>query len=588
MLLCFLLVKSRIISVVLSLLVVCVNLHAELIYPATAVSTGGEFHTDFRANNMMNEAVMNPLSTLSATASNADRGYASLSDPSLPMIITLDFTTEKDIKAFYLWNNASNATISSKGIKDFTLKFYDNNGGSAGGGSQVGSDYVNSAAQGPISGIYAAQQFIFSSTYIGVKSVDLIVSNNHVGSSWVGLRELAFDAEAEIPSDSPIKRVLVYLLGGQSNADGYGTTSELSAQDQAVSPNIPFYHGNAGGLSPLPAQQWIGLQPGSGSKSGNLGGFGPELNFGRKMDENLGAENVRIAVIKHTLGATNLHTNWKAGGTASTEGDGGVYQNFQATVSSGLASLATTYPNAVIQIEGMVWHQSESDTLTGDHLDYQANLTNFIIDLRLTYGSGMKFVIVQSSNSQYTAGNTVIQSRADVVQAAQQAVADSSPYNGMTSTSDLAVIPTQNIHFGTSANLITGTRTAEMMMKLPITDSDGNGLDDAWEIMHFGSTGQSPSADPDADGLTNQEESDWQTSPVVATAKPEVRMGTAGDELEWIPVDGLRYFVEQSSDLMSWSKVESFIPSTAPAMQNWSLPDTSGEQKLFFRIGVQK
>lgn len=37
-------------------------------------------------------------------------------------------------------------------------------------------------------------------------------------------------------------------------------------------------------------------------------------------------------------------------------------------------------------------------------------------------------------------------------------------------------------------------------------DSDSNGLGDGWEIAHFGSIGQSPTADPDGDGFNNLDE----------------------------------------------------------------------------------
>jgi hypothetical protein len=37
-------------------------------------------------------------------------------------------------------------------------------------------------------------------------------------------------------------------------------------------------------------------------------------------------------------------------------------------------------------------------------------------------------------------------------------------------------------------------------------DSDGNGLPDAWELQHFGSTGVDPSGDADGDGTTNMME----------------------------------------------------------------------------------
>jgi hypothetical protein len=45
------------------------------------------------------------------------------------------------------------------------------------------------------------------------------------------------------------------------------------------------------------------------------------------------------------------------------------------------------------------------------------------------------------------------------------------------------------------------------------TDSDSNGLPDSWEILHFGSIGQDPNADPDQDGLTNLQEYQLGTDP---------------------------------------------------------------------------
>ncbi len=44
-------------------------------------------------------------------------------------------------------------------------------------------------------------------------------------------------------------------------------------------------------------------------------------------------------------------------------------------------------------------------------------------------------------------------------------------------------------------------------------DADGNGLPDAWEILHFGHTGVDPTADPDGDGFTNSQEYQRGTDP---------------------------------------------------------------------------
>lgn len=46
-----------------------------------------------------------------------------------------------------------------------------------------------------------------------------------------------------------------------------------------------------------------------------------------------------------------------------------------------------------------------------------------------------------------------------------------------------------------------------------VTDSDGDGLDDEWELLHFGNLDQGPLDDPDADGLNNAAELAAGTSP---------------------------------------------------------------------------
>lgn len=47
-------------------------------------------------------------------------------------------------------------------------------------------------------------------------------------------------------------------------------------------------------------------------------------------------------------------------------------------------------------------------------------------------------------------------------------------------------------------------------------DTDGNGIDDRWELAHFGRIGIDPTADPDGDGLTNLAEYLAGTDPNVA------------------------------------------------------------------------
>jgi pimeloyl-ACP methyl ester carboxylesterase len=49
-----------------------------------------------------------------------------------------------------------------------------------------------------------------------------------------------------------------------------------------------------------------------------------------------------------------------------------------------------------------------------------------------------------------------------------------------------------------------------------LTDTDGNGLPDDWELRYFGAIGVDPQADPDGDGILNGEELGYGTNPVKA------------------------------------------------------------------------
>ncbi len=399
------------------------------------------------------------------------------------------------------------------------------------------------------------------------------------------MREIGFggDLTPQTPEPPTPDKVIVYLAGGQSNADGYGVTSQLSAELQAPHLDIDFYHANAGTYSTLSANQWILLQPGSGSKLGNADGFGPELSFGIDIHNALGSENARIAIIKHTLGGTNLHTNWFPGGDNTTTGDGPVYQAFQTTVTNALASLATLYPNATIQLEGMIWHQGESDSNSAGN--YQTNLTNFIADVRATYGSDLKFGIVQLSNNQ-TAINSVSLA---ALKLAQANVASAGSLNYLVTSDDLTTGPT-GIHFGTTGVLAIGSRLAAGMQNVPITDSDGNGLDDDWEELHWGTgnTGQDPAGNDDMDAYTNLEEFLWLTDPLVANVISPGLQTSPEETITWPSSPDRRYFINVSLDLQTWQRLDSFIPGGAGSTTSYVLPSAPEEPRRFFQIGVQR
>ncbi len=227
-----------------------------------------------------------------------------------------------------------------------------------------------------------------------------------------------------------VKRVRVFLLGGQSNADGRAAPSGLPTNPvnlQLPQDDVDFHENEAGGLTTL--------RP--------LAEFGPEITWGRCLADSL-ADGVttRVAIIKYAVGGTSLQVDWKAGGDATTTNDGPRYVSFQGVVTAGMAALAATYPQASIEIEGMLWVQGERDVVQGFENNYAANLTAFIADVRATYGADLPFIISRLSILQTSLSSTGLA----VVRAAQDAVAAADPRAAIIDT-DTFGMKTDNLHF---------------------------------------------------------------------------------------------------------------------------------------------
>ncbi len=152
-------------------------------------------------------------------------------------------------------------------------------------------------------------------------------------------------------------------------------------------------------------------------------------------------------------------SDWKAGGDNTKSGDGGNYQTFQTTVTNGLAALALAYPNAVIELVGMAWLQGESDT--GDAASYQTNLTNFIADVRLTYGADLRFVVIRLSDGQTNTNASGLAT----VRAAQTAVAAADSLTALVDT-DAFGMKTDNLHFNAVGQQQIGDATAFQLLNM--------------------------------------------------------------------------------------------------------------------------
>lgn len=259
----------------------------------------------------------------------------------------------------------------------------------------------------------------------------------------------------QVPAPAP-QRLLVYLLGGQSNAVGHGVANELPrAPTNLFFPQEDvdfFYHFQNG-----PFVQAT-VRPGV-SRNGS---FGPEINMARQLaDIHAGDPDTRVALIKYAHGGTNLHTQWRGDGTSDAANDGPEYRAFQETVQRGLAAFALNYPDAEIVLVGMAWMQGESDRDPRFNGDYEDNLRRFIADVRATFRPDLPFVIGRLADTQ----TAIAVDQLAVIQNAQDAVADSDPLTTVVNTNGWEM-QADRIHFDTPAILRMGRAFAEKLAYL--------------------------------------------------------------------------------------------------------------------------
>jgi hypothetical protein len=235
----------------------------------------------------------------------------------------------------------------------------------------------------------------------------------------------------------------VILLGGQSNMTGNGPKlSDLTAAQQAPQEDVWIYGGGS--------LKQGALQPGFGSP------YGPEISFGRTIADGRPHEN--FALIKFSQGGTHLYGDWDPN-------TGSVYNKFKTTVDFGLEAL--TRSGHTYEIVGMLWTQGERDAA---HLrttaEYEADLNEFIADIRSRYGANVSFFISRLSILQ-----TGREPGLHDIRAAQEnvAAADSNAYLIDTDTFQIAG---DNIHFtGTGLVSLGNAFGQSYLNSLPVDSS---------------------------------------------------------------------------------------------------------------------
>jgi alpha-galactosidase len=154
--------------------------------------------------------------------------------------------------------------------------------------------------------------------------------------------------------------------------------------------------------------------------------IGPEFGFGHAVGNAL-AEDVLI--IKVATGGTSLAKDWRSPSAVAKRGGevGARYAHMVQTVKDVLANLGSEFPEfsgRKAEVAGFGWHQGWQDGCDAKMAaEYEANMANFIQDVRKDFGPSMAFVI---GNSGFF-GDKQTGIRADVRQA-QDSMASAAKY----------------------------------------------------------------------------------------------------------------------------------------------------------------
>ena len=237
-------------------------------------------------------------------------------------------------------------------------------------------------------------------------------------------------------AESPLK---VFILAGQSNMVGHGKAEE--GRNPKYLPNEPKGKENpkhvVGGLGSLRGMVnentskfgpggTTPLMDGDGkwlvrkdvkiyaycnekTHKGGLGlgyaepnaltWFGPEFGFGHILGNALDED---VLLIKIATGGTSLAQKWRSPAAVANRGGevGPQYTHMVKTAKEVLADVGKEFPEFAgrkVEVAGFGWHQGWQDGSDAKMAaEYEANMADFIDDVRKEFGGGMFFVIANS------------------------------------------------------------------------------------------------------------------------------------------------------------------------------------------------
>lgn len=217
----------------------------------------------------------------------------------------------------------------------------------------------------------------------------------------------------------------IYVLAGQSNMSGWGSTSELYGAFASPQPEVLFHQQGAG---------YGVLRPWSTK-------YGPEISFGRSMYVRTGQP---LAIVKHAKGSTSLAVDWNPD-------TGPLYAELLSRTIRSRDYWGTLGYDPYIA--GVVWMQGEQDARYAEMAyAYHDNFVAFIERIRTDLSApNAPFIYGQIRGKDYP--------YRDVVREAQATT--SVPYAVLVGTDDLTTY--EGLHFDSLSQIKLGIRFAKAM-----------------------------------------------------------------------------------------------------------------------------
>ena len=411
-------------------------------------------------------------------------------------------------------------------------------------------------------------------------------------------------------------KLKVFILAGQSNMVGKGQT-EIGRDPNNLAltnlvgglgslrnmlnknPDKYGYMADPGNLTPQGNPGWLkrsdcwvtytgepaapgrtGMLDANFGNTGGLGLIGPEYGFGLVVASQFADP---VLLIKIAWGGKSLAVDFRPPGAVAARGGavGPFYTSMVARVDQVLADLPTYYPgynvNGGYEISGFGWHQGFNDRINATYTaEYEANMTNLIKDLRTRFNvQNLPVVIGETGMGNAPTGpGSLVEAQRNVADPVKHPEFAGNVSTVKTTQFDYGILlgtSTEGYHWNWSGESYfnIGESMGKAMMSLIPAQSTGFS---AWTSNSAqgltAGVNDSPSADPDVDGISNLMEFALGGAPMVSsrTILPKLEKPAGNWLFEYDRSDlslspATTQVVEYGSDLIGWTQV--IIPATS-------------------------